>query len=177
MAKAVKSEIMAMRSSNIVDVLRKDADDAKDLCRAIDKFVSNSSRKLSGQNYDEARAMAAQYIPILQSRAQAADAMADAIKSGCLSLAWYMGPFAVLDEALRAEYEQKLRAAEAELAALESWSWDDEDNRFFDWQAYFTCKKIIEECKLYLEKLDGLPGADSSAYGPISEAASGFVIN
>lgn len=175
MSKAVKSEIVAMRSSSVISALRKDADDAKDLSRAIDSFVNGSSRKLTGQNYDEARAMMAQYIPILQSRAEAAEAMADAIKSGCLSLAWYMGKFEVLDEALRAEYEQRLSEAEAALAALQSMSWDDDDFNLFNyWNAYFTYKSIIEECKEYLAKLDGLPGADSSAYSPISEAASSF---
>lgn len=175
MAKAVKSEIVAMRNASVVSALRKDADDAKDLCRAIDRFVNNSGRKLTGQNYDEARAMAAQYIPILQSRAQAAEAMADAIKSGCLSLAWYMGKYEILDEALRPEYEQRLKEAEAALVALQAMSWDDDDfNLFSYWNAYFTYKSIIEECKDYLAKLDGLPGADSSAYSPIAEAASSF---
>ena len=65
MAKAVKSEIIAMQNSGVVSALRKDANDAKSLCRAIDRFVNGSSRKLTGQNYDDARAMAAQYIPIL----------------------------------------------------------------------------------------------------------------
>lgn len=175
MAKAVKSEIIAMQNSGVVSALRKDANDAKNLCRVIDRFVNGSSRKLTGQNYDEARAMAAQYIPILQNRAETANAMADAIKSGCLSLAWYMGKYEVLDEALRGEYEQRLREAETALAALQAMSFDDDVNMFDYWSAYFTYKSIIEECKDYLAKLDGLPGADASAYAPIAEAANSFI--
>ena len=174
MSKAVKSEIIAMQNSGVVAALRRDAMDARRLCMAIDRFVNGSSRKLTGQNYDEAREMAAQYIPILQKRVEVSNAMADAIKSGCLSLAWYMGKYEVLDEALRGEYEQRLREAEAALAALQSMSFDDTVNMFDYWGAYFTYQSIIDECRDYLAKLDGLPGADASAYEPIVEALNVF---
>ena len=85
-----------------------------------------------------------------------------------------MGKYEVLDEALRGEYVQRLNEAEAALAALQSMSFDDDMNMFDYWSAYFTYKSIIEECKDYLAKLDGLPGADASAYAPIAEAANSF---
>lgn len=176
MAKAIKAEITAMGNSNLVSALRKDADDARALCRAIDNFVSTSSRKLTGVNYDEARAIAAQYIPILQSRAKTSEAMADAIKNGCSSLSSYMGKYAILDETLRFEYEARLKEAESALARLRSISFiDDEFNLFSYWNSYFTYKRIIEECKEYLAKLDGLAGADASAFQAVSTAANSFV--
>ena len=177
MAKVVKSEIIDMKSSNFVSALKKDAEDARALCRAIESFVNSSGRKLTGQNYDEARNIASEYIPILQSRAKASDEMADAIKSGCSSLASYMGKYAILDDAERPEYEARLKEAEAALSALQAMSWSDSEFNLFNyWNAYFTYKRIIEECKDYLSKLDGLPGADASAFEPISAAANIFTI-
>lgn len=173
MAKVVKSEVLDMSSSALVSALKDDITDSKKLKAAIKDFVNGSKRKLTGPNYDLAREIMEQYISVLEERENTAEQLVDSIKSGCNSLAGYMAPFAVLDEAERAEYEQNLRQAQATLDYLNSISWTDKEFNLFDyWNTYFTCKKIIKECQLYLEKLDGLPGADASAYGPISSAAS-----
>ena len=173
MSKVIKSEVREMSSSALVSALKQDIYDSKRFKFAIRSFVSGSKWKLTGPNYDLARELMEQYIPILDKREEAAEQLVSAIKSGCNSLASYMSPFAVLDEAERAEYEQNLRQAQETLNYLNSLSWSDEDFNLINyWSTYFSCKKIIEECTLYLEKLDGLPGADASAYSPIEAASS-----
>lgn len=171
MARAVKTEITAMGSSSLIDVLHADARDARNLKRAINRFVKNSVRELTGPNYDEAREIAAQYIPILEQREAIAEELASAIQSGCSNLASYMGKWAILDEALRGEYTQRLRDAESKLNSLD---WKEEGIDY--WSIYFSCKRIIDECKDYLQKLDGLPGADTGAYSPIESLSNAIKI-
>ena len=97
-------------------------------------------------------------------------------ENGVASLTSYMGKYAFLDDSLRKEYEVRLKEAESALTTLRSVSWIDDDfNLFSYWNAYFTYKRIIEECRDYLEKLDGLSSADMSAFEPISTAASSFI--
>lgn len=176
MSRAVKSEINEAGSSSLISALRADAWDAYQLKWAISSFVEGSTRKLTGPNYDAARSCASEYIPILENRAKTALELASAIKSGCSSLAGYMGKFEVLDEAERSTYEARLREAESQLSALSAISWGDENFDLINyWATYFRCQQIVQECREYLEKLDGLPAADSAAFGPISAAATSSV--
>lgn len=171
--KAVKSEIKAMGNSSLVSALKDDAWDAYLLRLAIKKFVDGSKRELTGPNYDTARNYASQYISILDKRIETALELAEAIKSGCDSLASYMGKYAVLDEAERVNYESKLKDAQNKLNALSSYDWDAEGFGFFNyWETYFSSKLLIKECTEYLEKLNGLSAADATAYAPIAEASA-----
>lgn len=173
MSRVVKSELRSMANSNIVSLLRQDSNDARALRSSIEKFINGSTRKLTGPNYDLARELMSQYVPLLRQRENISEQLASAIKGGCNSLAGYMGRFAILDEAEREEYESNLREAQDTLNYLNSIDWTDEDFHFFDyWGTYFNCKRIIKLCTEYLEKLDGLAGADASAYEPISSLAS-----
>ena len=173
MSKVIKGEVLEMSNSAIVSALKEDIADSRRLEASIKNFVNNSSKDLTGPNYDLARELMAQYIPVLERRAATAEQLADAIKNGCKSMASYMSPFAILDDAERAEYEKNLRQAQATLDYLNSLSWKNSEFNIFNyWNTYFSCKRIIRDCQLYLEKLDGLSGADASAYGPISAAAS-----
>lgn len=173
MSRVVSGDLSSMSSSSIVAILKQDASDAKKLESAIKSFVNGSSNSLKGPSYDSARQIMAQYIPILRARAKASSELASAIKSGCNQLKSYMSPYSILDEALRDEYLSKLKSAQATLDSLGSINWKDKNFNFFDyWETYFRCKQIISECTRYLNKLDGLPGADASSYGPIESAAS-----
>lgn len=176
MSRAVKSEINEVGSSALVSALRADAWDAYQLKWAISSFAEGSGKLLCAPAYDEARKCASEYIPILENRAKTALELASAIKSGCSSLAGYMGKFEVLDEAERPTYEARLKEAEAQLSALSAISWDDENFDLINyWATYFRSQQIAQECREYLEKLDGLPAADSAAFGPISAAATSSV--
>lgn len=176
MSRVVKSELKDMARSSVVSLLRQDSKDARALRKSIENFINGSTRKLTGPNYDLARELMSQYVLILKQRENVSDQLADAIKNGCNSLASYMGQFAILDDAERAEYERNLQEAQNTLNYLNSIDWTDKDFDFFDyWSTYFNCKRIIKLCTEYLEKLDGLPGADASAYGPISTLASSSV--
>lgn len=174
MSRVVKSELKEAAHSSVVSLLKQDAKDARALRNSIESFINGSTRKLTGPNYDTAREIMSSYIPLLKQREEVSDQLADAIKEGCNSLASYMGSFEILDEAERAEYESNLKEAINTLNYLSSLDLTDDEFNFFDyWGTYFNCKRIIKLCTEYLEKLDGLSSADSSAYGPISTLASG----
>ncbi len=173
MAKVVKGDVQAVPGSSLISLLERDISDSAKLRSSIMSFISSSKSELTGPNYDEARSMMERYIPYLMRREAVAKTLIDSIKSGCKSMASYMSPFDVLDEALRAEYEQKLNEAQATLDSLSSINWNSKEFSFFDyWGTYFRCKKIIEECRLYLDKLNGLPGEDAGDFAPISAAAA-----
>ena len=68
MSKVVKSEVNSVANSAMVKALKEDIADARKLKIAIKLFVSTSKLKLTGPNYDQARDMMQQYIPILDRR-------------------------------------------------------------------------------------------------------------
>lgn len=172
-SKVVKSEVNSVTNSAMVKALKEDIADARKLKIAIKLFVSTSKLKLTGPNYDQARDMMQQYIPILDRRISIASQLVDSIKSGANQMSNYMGKFAVLDDSLREEYEKNLQRAQSNLNYLDSISWTSgEMNLFNYWNMYFSSKKIIDECQDYLEKLDGLAGVDGAIYSSISAASS-----
>ena len=174
--KVIKDELIAMKNSNIITTLYQDASDAKELSHTINDFVNNSSKYLTDPIYNELREQFAKYIPVLQNRANSSEMMANAIKSGCLNLIWYMGNSKTLDEETKTKYHYQLNEMNKELKNYYYKDFNKENSSLINyWDTYFTYQNTANEYKKNIEKLDDLKKVDLNAFSPIKQAYDVFI--
>lgn len=180
MAKAIQGELTGGGISSMVAMLEQEANDTQNLYSAVNGFIEGTKATLTGPAYDAAREKMVLYLQDIKSRQATAAALASAISQGASSLASYMGEYAVLDdkdipeiEAQIKNLEKQIESARQTISALRSSSNEKEKESIGHYEqqisAWEATKKELEK---KLERLKGLAGADSAAFGSTASASS-----
>ena len=170
--KVHKSEL---NSSMIQSLLETESKDAAALITAINSFVSDTSESLKGEAYDTARAEMIAYAKILEKRVTAAADLATAVANSTNSLSNYMGSYDYLDDSDIPTLKQEIANIQASYEEIiQSYK-----RRSFLRRLFFNEGKLRRECAAKIQplqdevkKLEGLAGADSTAYGLLNSATS-----
>ena len=170
--KVHKSEL---NSSTIQSLLENEANDAAALITAINNFVNDTSQSLQGEAYDAARSEMIAYAQILERRVSAASELASAVANSTSSLSSYMGSYDYLDDSDIPILKHEIANMQA---TCESMIQSYKQRSFFQ-RIFFSEAKIRREYAAKIapiqdevNKLEGLAGADSTAYGLLNAATS-----
>lgn len=172
-----KSDLDEANSSVNVTNLTKDKEDAQAVIGAIQDFISTSKEELIGDSFDAIRKQLNNYSILMQYRIKAADALIAAIKKANDSLGTYMDGEPKLDtdeyDTFKSKYEAALRTVDSLNSRISSY---DSDKETVSLSSLISQRDAAEaeakENKRMMDLLDGLPGADSSAYGSLTSGAA-----
>lgn len=180
MAKAIKGELSGGGIASAVAMLEAEAADTQNLISAINSFIDGTTTTLTGAGYDAARQKMALYLEDARSRQKIAAELASAITQGASSLAGYMGEYSILDDADIPEIESQIKTLESQIAnaratltSLESSSDESTRSSAASYAQQISAWEATKaELQKKLDRLIGLAGADASAFGAVSSAAS-----
>ena len=152
------------------------------IASVIDGFNGTSQSLLTGNGYDAIRKRLEFYADALRKSATICSLFANNVTAAQNQLANYMEDLDEIDDALIGDTTNKLNAAKADLARLESYyktTWTDKNgNSHVEWHRVGTDEEI-EECKEAIKYLDhlltkmiGLAGADADAFSLLSDIAN-----
>ena len=178
MAILIKSDLEAASSgsSPAISALISDKEDAQQLKNSIESFINGSSAELKGDAYDRLRSHMSGYLNVLDSRIKTADSVIEAIKSANSKLLAYMEDEDKLDSSELESYQNKQNIAQNTIDSLNRMinNYDPDESRVT--KDYLYGQLSVQEANLKKYKkmvrlLEGLEGADSSAYGELSSSA------
>lgn len=169
-----------LNSSQITSLLDSDIQDTDRLIAELNSFVTGTINTLTGEAYDTARSEIESYISMLNQRKTTANEIKTAISNATSSLSGYMGPYDYLDdsdlEILNNEIDN-IRASYENIKANLRASYDKNflTRIYLNWalsNANKQCAAQIAPLQDEIEKIKGLAGADSAAYGYLSSAST-----
>lgn len=175
--KVYKSDLNCAQISSLLD---SDIQDTDKLIAELNSFVNGTTQSLTGQAYNVAREEIASYIPILEQRKVAASEIKSAISSATSSLSGYMGPYDYLDDSNLEILENEISKIRASYENIKAEYTEKYDKNFLT-KAYLNhelssinnqCASQIAPLQDEIEKIKGLAGADSAAYGCLSGLSS-----
>lgn len=178
MAILIKSDLEAASSdgSPAISALIADKEDAQQLKNSIESFISGSSSELKGDAYDRVRSHMSEYLNVLESRIKTADSVMEAIKSANKKLIAYMEDEDKLDSSELESYQNKAIIAQNTIDSLNRMINNYDPDKANVSKDYLYGQLSAQEANLAKYKkmvrlLEGLEGADSSAYGELSSSA------
>ena len=175
--KVYKSDLNSAQISSLLD---SDIQDTDNLIAELNSFINGTTKSLTGPAYDVAREEIASYIPILEQRKIAAIEMKNAISNATSSLSGYMGPYDYLDDSNLEILENEISKIKASYENIKAEYTEKYDKNFLT-KAYLNhelssinnqCASQIAPLQDEIEKIKGLAGADSAAYGCLSGLSS-----
>lgn len=172
--KVISGDLSAVESS-ASQVFASEIADADNVIKAIDTFMGSigPGTKLTGEAYNEIKNQLASYKSVMEKRKNLASSMQSSITAATSSMSGYMAGYSELDDAELPELETSIKNAESNITSLssqlsntklttaEKGSINGSINYWQDELKKLTKKK---------EKLEGLAGADSSAYSSLAGA-------
>lgn len=172
-----KSDLEAANSSVGVNNLMKDKEDAQAVIGAIQDFISSSQEVLVGDSFDAIRKQLNNYSILMNHRISAADNLINAIKEANRSLSDYMEGESKLDtddyDTFKAEYDNAKQSVDNLNSRINSY---DSKTETTSLSSLISQRDAAEEkakkYKKLMELLEGLPGADSSAYGKLTSGSA-----
>ena len=172
-----KSDLDAASSSVNVNNLTKDKEDAQAVINAIQDFISSSKEELVGESFDAIRQQLNNYSILMNRRITAADALISAIKQANTSLGNYMDGEAKLDtddyDKFKAEYDSAKSTVESLNASISSYDPDEDEVSLSSLISQRdAAEATAAKYKRLMELLEGLPGADGSAYGMLTSGSA-----
>lgn len=172
-----RSDLDAANSSANITNLTKDKEDAQAVMNAINDFNSSSKEVLVGDSFDAIRTQLNNYAILMQERINVADALLTAIKSANDSLANYMDGESKLDtddyDDFKSIYDKALSDIDSLTARINGYDEDKETTSLESLKSSLaTAEATAKKYKRLLDLLEGLPGADSSAYGTLSSGSA-----
>ena len=172
-----KADLDAASSSANITNLTKDKEDAEALRGAIQDFISSSQDVLIGDSFDAIRKQLNNYGILMQYREKAADALISAIKEANNSLGSYMDGESKLDtddyDKFKAEYDSAVASVNSLNSRISSYDPDTDTTSLSDLISQRDAAEAkAAEYKRLMNLLEGLPGADSSAYGKLTSGAA-----
>jgi hypothetical protein len=172
-----KSDLDDASSSVNINNLTKDKEDAQAVIGAIQDFISTSKEELVGDSFDAIRKQLNNYSILMEYRIKAAEALIQAIKQANTSLGNYMDGEAKLDtddyESFKAKYEDAVRTIERLTSIINSYDASKSNVSLSSLQSQrAAAEETAKKYKRLMDLLDGLPGADSSAYGSLTSGAA-----
>ncbi len=172
-----KGDLDAASSSVNVNNLTKDKEDAQAVINAIQDFISSSKEELVGESFDAIRNQLNNYSILMNRRITAADALISAIKQANTSLGNYMDGEAKLDtddyDKFKAEYDSAKSTVESLNARISSYDPDEDEVSLSSLISQRdAAEATAAKYKRLMELLEGLPGADGSAYGMLTSGSA-----
>lgn len=177
--KVYKSDLNCAQISSLLD---SDIQDTDKLIAELNSFITGSTQTLTGQAYEVAREEIASYIPILEQRKTSANEIKNAILSATSSLSGYMGPYDYLDDSNLEILEREINNIRASYENIKA-ECSEKYNKNILTQALLNhelssisnqCAAQIAPLQDEIEKIKGLAGADSAAYGCLSNISSSY---
>lgn len=155
MAKLYLDEIEAALSFNGLENLKTDVDDSKKLSASLSEFVSTSSSKLTGEQWDAVRGKVTEYNDVSEIRNSAANYLYNSIKEGLTLLKNYLGEDQMLDSSQLNECLSKKRQCENTIASLRS-KLSTEANTSSIRSQINSAEETLKELNRLIKKLEGL---------------------
>lgn len=183
--KIVKSDLTDGRLSNLVTMLKNEADDAGELLGALDSLsaVLQTKDAATGEIFNKVKSKIEDYKGILQVRKSTAESLASAIESGRSNMLAFMEDNDPIDtaeaETIRVNInrlESEIQNARAKIYSLKYYV--DElskngikktiNNTQYLYNLIEQNEVNLVELRKILEKIEQLPSVDSQAYSSIS---------
>ena len=177
--KVYKSDLNCAQLASLLD---SDIQDTDKLIAELNSFVTGTTQSLTGPAYDVAREEIASFIPILEQRKTSANEIKNAISNATSSLSGYMGPYDYLDDSNLETLENEIKSIRASYETIKA-EYSESHNKNFLTEAFINrelsnisnqCAAQIAPLQDEIEKIKGLAGADSAAYGCLANISSSY---
>lgn len=169
-----------LNCAQITSLLDSDIQDTDELISKLNSFVTGTTQSLTGQAYEVARQEISSFIPILEQRKISANEIKNAISNATASLSGYMGPYDYLDDSNLEILENEIKKIRASYENIKAEYSAKYDNNFLT-KPYLNyelssinnqCASQIQPLQDEIDKIKGLAGADSAAYGCLSNLSN-----
>ena len=172
--KVVKADLDSFKS--FLNLFDKEITDSQKINNTLDNFTSVLSNKFSGEVYDEVSKKIAVYKECNLSREKTSSELKSKISSALDSLSSYMEGYSYLDTEELDELKVKRANCQTNyiniLSAINSSTSKNSDLSLLRSQLDSLGVQLQEIDKL-IEKLEGLPAADASAFAGIDSISLG----
>jgi len=155
MAKLYLDEIEAALSFSGLENLKTDIDDSKKLSTSLSEFISTSSSKLTGEQWEAVRGKVTEYNNVSEARNSAATSLYDAIKEGLTLLKNYLGEDQMLDSSQLNECISKKKQCENTISSLKA-KLSTETNTSSIRSQINSAEETLKELNRLIKKLEGL---------------------
>lgn len=172
-----KVDLDDANESTSVNNLKKDKEDAQAVIGAIQDFISSSKEVLVGESFDAIRKQLNNYSILMQYRIRAADSLINALKDANNSLVTYMDGEAKLNtddyDTFKSEYDKAKQSADSLNARIRSYDSDKETASLSSLESQRdAAEATATKYKKLMDLVEGLPGADSTAYNKLTSGAA-----
>lgn len=171
----VSSDLSNGSIQSLVSALTNDVQDCEALNGALDDFIGviDAKESLDGVSYQAVKGKLASYKEIVKQRKQIATDLASAIRASINYMTSYMGEYEYLDDTELPTIKQKHALAVNESNYLVSLRFGDSENSTEISLGEINRRlselnTLMQDLDKKIKKLEGLPGADSSAFSNVS---------
>ena len=178
----VSSDLSNGSIQSLVSALTNDVQDCEALNGALDDFIGviDAKESLDGVSYQAVKGKLASYKEIVKQRKQIATDLASAIRASINYMTSYMGEYEYLDDTELPTIKQKHALAVNESNYLVSLRFQDSEDynemNIGDTEISLgeinrrlsELNTLMQDLDKKIKKLEGLPGADSSAFSNVS---------
>lgn len=159
--------------TNLISALNKDVEDCSALKGALGDFIGviEQRESLDGVSYQAVKGKLSSYQDIVEQRKTIANDLAQAIVAATGQMESYMGEYSYLDTAELDTIKTNLTNAKSELSLLNAAANGTRETTLSAAQIssrLLSVNQLIHDLEKKVEKLEGLPGADSSAFSNVS---------
>lgn len=163
MSKVTRSDLTLANSSATLLSLYDSVPALQNVSSTLENFLNNSKSTLVGPGFDSVRNKLNIYNEALPVVINTIDLLHDNIKAANNSMINYMGQFYSLDDSNVGDIRSKVNSLKSMINSYKSM-----DSNQIDWNYIAYLENVVAYFELLLSKLEGLAGADASAYGKIS---------
>ncbi len=180
MAKIYLDEINSALGFSTFDTLEKDVKDSGSTGTAVDSYITDSTEKLTGEQWDKTRDKMGIYKSALGKRGEIAGALSSAIKEALQILKDYLGTDEMLDSEKLPELKEQKQVCENSISTLEDMlsqtKVDDKGNtvHVYDTEEVRAqlalARETLKEIERLIEKIEGLDEVYNKALGILEGA-------
>lgn len=174
--KVIKSEINDMFSS-AWRVLATDSVEARELCTALDNFISEleTGTKLKGAVYDTFKARLESYRDLMEKRHSIAVSTRDAIATALSNMRNYIGDEPELDDSILPDINHDINLTNNVITnsknQLNEIGLTEEEKKNIN-NTISSYSNTLQELEKKRQKLEGLAAADEAAWASLAETSS-----
>ena len=172
MAKVIASELSGGAIANAIALLENEAADTNKLKIALHSFINGTTETLKGPAYDAARKKAESYMTTLATRARLATELASSLQAALSSMSSYMDGYSELDDSKLPEIESQMSSIRATINQIIH-NYNNTEGSTGGYSSLIAPYEAqYQELEKLKQKLEGLAGADSAAYGKLGSLAA-----
>lgn len=167
MAKVLASELSGGAIANAIALLEGEKADTDKLKIALHSFINGTTEILTGPAYDAARKKAESYMSTLDTRSRLATELAASLQAALSSMAGYMDGYSELDDSKLPEIENQMSSIRATINQI-IYNYNNTQGSSGGYSSLIAPYEAqYQELDKLKQKLEGLAGADSAAYGKL----------